>query len=260
MINKNTMFYNRKGIQKTIITERKEQERLDSLTLNEWMTPGLRRTINQAAAEARYDASLSWEDMCNPRISTWTRNLKKANRDMSNVMFGNTQWEGTGKPDRTASEAMHMAWKPKDFAGAILPKDAVKKAYQKGKINVVWGMQFIAGHCFKTAFAKVNEIKGKVTKDEDGKLNIEGKWSMGLSKLNSSSFGEGTLKLFTYGDKYVLIQYGFQQFVLCMMKDAKGRILNKANQFERLAQEADNDAKAAIAKKYPPVQPRKFNK
>ena len=91
------MFYNRKGIQKTIINERKEQERLDSLTLNEWMTPGLRRTINNAAAEARHDMTLSWEDMCNPRISTWTRNLKKANRDMSNVMFGNTQWESTGK-------------------------------------------------------------------------------------------------------------------------------------------------------------------
>ena len=132
MINKDTMFYNRKGIQKAIINERKEQERLDSLTLNEWMTPGLRRTINQAAAEARHDASLSWEDMCNPRISTWTRNLKKAKEDMSRVMFGNTQWESTGKPDRTASEAMHMAWKPKDFAGAMLPKDAVKKAYQNG--------------------------------------------------------------------------------------------------------------------------------
>ena len=45
-----------------------------------------------------------------------------------------------------------------------------------------------------------------------------------------------------------------------MMKDARGRIVNKANQFEKLAQEADNDAKAAIDKKYPPVQPRKFNK
>lgn len=240
------MFYNRKGIQKTIINERKEQERLDSLTLNEWMTPGLKRTIDNAAAEARHDMSLSWEDMCNPRISTWTRNLKKANRDMSNVMFGNTQWEGTGKPDKTASEAMHMAWKPKDFSGALLPKNAVKKAFQKGKINVVWGMQFIAAHCFKTAFAKVNEIKGKVTKDEDGKLNIEGKWSIGLSKLNSSSLGEGTFKIFTYGDKYVLIQYGFQQFVLCIMKDTNGRIVNKANQFQKLAQESINDDKTAI--------------
>ena len=55
------MFYNRKGIQKAIINERKEQEYLDSLTLNEWMTPGLRRTINNAAAEARHDAKLSWE-------------------------------------------------------------------------------------------------------------------------------------------------------------------------------------------------------
>ena len=40
------MFYNRKEIQKTIINERNEQERLDSLTLNEWMTPGLRNTID----------------------------------------------------------------------------------------------------------------------------------------------------------------------------------------------------------------------
>ena len=55
------MFYNRKGIQKAIINERIEQERLDSLTLNEWMSPGLRRTINNAAAEARHDAKLSWE-------------------------------------------------------------------------------------------------------------------------------------------------------------------------------------------------------
>ena len=84
------MFYNRKGIQKTIINERKEQERLNSLTLNEWMTPGLRRTINNAAREARWDATLSWEDLCNPRKSTWTRNLKKAKEDMSGIMFGNT--------------------------------------------------------------------------------------------------------------------------------------------------------------------------
>lgn len=243
------MFYNRKGIQKTIINERKEQERLDSLTLNEWMTPGLKRTINNAAAEARHDMTLSWEDLCNPRISTWTRNLKKAKEDRSNVMFGSQQWDSTGKPDRLASEAMHMAWRPKDFSGVMLPKNAVKKAFQKGKINVVWAMQFLAGHCFKTAFAKVNEIKGKVSKDEEGKLNIEGKWSIGLSKLNSSSLGEGTFKIFTYGDKYVLIQYGFQQFVLCMMKDARGRIVNKSYQFEQLAQEADNDAKANIDKK-----------
>lgn len=112
------MFYNRKGIQKQIISERKEQERLDKLSLNEWMTPGLRRTIDNIKAEAIHDMSLSWEDMCNPRISTWTRNLKKAKEDMSRVMFGNTQWDSTGKYDRTASEAMHMAWKPKDYPGA----------------------------------------------------------------------------------------------------------------------------------------------
>ena len=111
MINKDTMFYNRKEIQKAIINERKEQEYFDSLTLNEWMTPGLRNTINQAAAEARYDRTLSWEDLCNPRKSTWTKTLKKANEDRSNVMFGSQQWETTGKPDRVASEAMHMGWR-----------------------------------------------------------------------------------------------------------------------------------------------------
>lgn len=37
------MFYNRRRIQKQIISERKEQERLDSLSLNEWMTPVLKR-------------------------------------------------------------------------------------------------------------------------------------------------------------------------------------------------------------------------
>lgn len=52
---------------------------------------GLRRTINQAAAEARHDATLSWEELCDPRKSTWTKNLKKAKEDMSGVMFGNTQ-------------------------------------------------------------------------------------------------------------------------------------------------------------------------
>ena len=46
------MFYNRKGIQKIIINERNEQEHLDSLTLNEWMTLGLRNTIRNVAAEA----------------------------------------------------------------------------------------------------------------------------------------------------------------------------------------------------------------
>ena len=85
------MFYNRKSIQNAIINENIEKKRLDSLTLNEWMTPGLRRTINQAAAEARHDATLSWEELCDPRKSTWTKNLKKAKEDMSGVMFGNTQ-------------------------------------------------------------------------------------------------------------------------------------------------------------------------
>lgn len=255
------MFYNRKGIQKAIINERKEQERLDSLTLNEWMTPGLRNTIRNAADEAHHDMTLSWEDMCNPRISTWTLNLKPAKRDTSNVMFGNTQQTGTGKPDKTASEAMHMAWKPKDFAGAMLSKDAVKKAFQSGKAKPIWAMQFLAGHCFKTAFAKVNEIKGKVAEDEEGKITIDGKFSMGLAKLKSTwSAGEGVLKFFTYGDKYILMQYGFQNFVLFMMKDDRGRIINKPQQFQRLTQEADNNAKTAIDKKNPPVQPKKFNK
>ena len=118
MINNCTMLYNRRRIQKQIISERKEQERLDSLSLNEWMTPGLKRFIDTAKAEARHDMTLSWEDMCNPRISTWSLNLKNAKEDKSNVMFGNTKWNSTGKYDRTASEAMHMAWKPKDYPGA----------------------------------------------------------------------------------------------------------------------------------------------
>ena len=181
------MFYNRKGIQKTIINERKEQERLDSLTLNEWMTPGLRRTINQAAAEARYDMTLSWEDLCNPRKSSWTRNLKKAKEDMSGVMFGNTQWESTGKPDKLASEAMHMAWRPKDYADKIIPKQDVLQAYKNGQIKILWASQFLAGHCFKTAFAKVNEVKGKVTTDAEGGLEIDGKYNTFLNYMKNSS-------------------------------------------------------------------------
>lgn len=227
------MFYNRKGIQKTIINERKEQERLDSLTLNEWMTPGLRRTINNAAAEARHDMTLSWEELCNPRISTWTRNLKKAKEDMSGVMFGNTQWESTGKPDKTASEAMHMAWRPKDYADKVIKKENVLRAYRQGLIDVLWASQFLAGHCFKTAFAKVNEVKGKVTTNEEGGLEIDGKFNLFLNYIKNTN-PTSTQKFFSYGDKYVLMQTGFQRFVLMIIRDKKGKIVNTPAQFERI--------------------------
>ena len=228
------MFYNRKGIQKTIINERKEQERLDSLTLNEWMTPGLRNTIDQAAAEARHDMSLSWEDLCNPRKSTWTKNLKKAKEDRSNIMFGNQQWDSTGKPDRLASEAMHMAWRPKDYADKVIKKENVINAYKQGLLNIVWASQFLAGHCFKTAFAKVNEVKGKVTTDAEGQLGIDGKFNLFLNYIKST--GHSTTKFFSYGDKYVLMQTGFQRFVLMIIRDKNGKIVNTPAQFEQIFQ------------------------
>ena len=241
------MFYNRKGIQKVIINERKEQERLDSLTLNEWMTPGLRNTINQAAREARWDRTLSWEDLCNPRKSTWTRNLKKAKEDMSGVMFGNTQWDSTGKPDKLASEAMHMAWRPKDYADKVINKDNVIRAYRQGLLNVVWASQFLAGHCFKTAFAKVNEVKGKVTTAENGDLEIDGKFNLFLNYIKST--GHSTTKFFSYGDKYVLMQTGFQRFVLMLIRDNKGRVVNKPAQFERIFQNSEEGKRDADAKR-----------
>lgn len=242
------MFYNRKGIQKAIINERIEQERLDSLTLNEWMSPGLRRTINNAAAEARHDAKLSWEQLCNPRISTWTRNLKKAKEDMSGVMFGNNQWESTGKPDKLASDAMHMAWRPKDFADKLIPREDVVQAYKNGQIKVLWASQFLAGHCFKTAFAKVNEVKGKVTTAENGDLEIDGKFNLFLNYIKST--GHSTTKFFTYGDKYVLMQTGFQRFVLMIIRDSKGRAVNTPADFARLKSEKDTQRRAEIDKKY----------
>lgn len=241
------MFYNRKGIQKIIINERKEQERLDSLTLNEWMTPGLRRTINQAAAEARYDRTLSWEDLCNPRKSTWTRNLKKAKEDTSGVMFGNNQWESTGKPDKLASEAMHMAWRPKDFADKLIKKENVIRAYRQGLLNVVWASQFLAGHCFKTAFAKVNEVKGKVTTAENGDLEIDGKFNLFINYIKST--GHNTTKFFTYGDKYVLMQTGFQRFVLMIIRDKNGRVVNKPAQFEKIFQNSEEGKQEADSKR-----------
>ena len=243
------MFYNRKGIQKAIINERKEQEYLDSLTLNEWMTPGLRKTINNAAAQARYDSTLSWEELCNPRISTWTRNLKKAKEDMSGVMFGNTQWDSTGKPDKLASEAMHMAWLPKDYPGKLIPRQDVVQAYKNGQIKVLWASQFLAGHCFKTAFAKVNEVKGKVTTNAEGDLEIDGKRNMFINYINSTSPGL-TLKFFSYGDKYVLMQTGFQRFVLMLICDNKGRTVNTPADFARLKTEKDTQRRAEIDKKY----------
>lgn len=231
------MFYNRKKIQKQIIAERKEQDRLNRLSLNEWMTPGLKSNIINAAAEAKHDMGLSWEQMCNPRISTWTKNLKKAKEDMSGVMFGNTQWDSTGKYDRTASEAMHMAWKPKDYPGAWIPQKDVLSAYQKGKIKVLWASSFLAGHCFKTTFSKVNEVKGKVTTDEEGKLGIDGQFNFQLNYITSSIGSHPTTKFFTFGDKYLLMQTAFQRFVLMIVRDTKGRIVNKPADFKRLAAE-----------------------
>lgn len=213
------------------------------------MTPGLRRTINNAAAEARHDAKLSWEELCNPRISSWTRNLKKAKEDMSGVMFGNTQWESTGKPDKLASDAMHMAWLPKDYADKIIPKQDVLQAYKNGQIKVLWASQFLAGHCFKTAFAKVNEVKGKVTTDAEGGLEIDGKYNLFLNYIKNSS-PSSTQKFFTYGDKYVLMQTGFQRFVLMIIRDSKGRTVNTPADFARLKSEKDTQRRAEIDKKY----------
>lgn len=254
------MFYNRKGIQKQIISERKEQERLDTLSLNEWMTPGLKRTIDNAAAEARHDMSLSWEEMCNPRISTWTRNLKKAKEDMSRVMFGNTQWDSTGKPDKLASEAMHMAWKPKDYPGAWIPQKDVLLAYQRGQIKVLWASSFLAGHCFKTAFSKVNEVKGKVSTDEEGRLTINGKFNLQINYIASKPGSHSTTKFFTYGDKYLLMQTGFQRFVLMIVRDERGRTVNKPEDFKRLEADFNKKRNAEIDKEYGSVdgkiQPR----
>ena len=240
------MFYNRKGIQKTIINERKQQEYFDSLTLNEWMTPGLRNTINQAAAEARYDRTLSWEDLCNPRKSTWTKTLKKANEDRSNVMFGNSQWETTGKPDKLASEAMHMGWRQKDYADKIIKKENVLRAYSQGLLDVIWASSFLAGHCFKTAFAKVNEVKGKVTTAENGDLEIDGKFNLFINYIKSST-NHSITKFFSYGDKYVLMQTGFQRFVLMIIRDKNGKIVNTPAQFEQIfnnSKEGKQDAEA----------------
>ena len=207
---------------------------MDSLTLNEWMTPGLRRNINNAAAEARHDVKLSWEDLCNPRISSWTRNLKKAKEDMSGVMFGNTQWDSTGKPDKLASEAMHMAWIPKDYADKVIPKQDVLQAYKNGQIKILWASQFLAGHCFKTAFAKVNEVKGKVTTDEKGDLEINGKFNLPLNYMKNTR-PSSTQKFFTYGDKYVLMQTSFQRFVLMIIRDMNGKVVNTPAQFAKLS-------------------------
>ena len=228
------MFYNRRGIQKQIISERKERERLDKLSLNEWMSPAVRSHFKNASYEAKRDVSLSWEDMCNPQKSTWTANLKSANEDSSRIMFGKAQ-EGSGKPDKTASEAMHMAWKPKDYPNTIIPKDIVIKALQNDDVKITWATQFLAGWCWKTKFAKVNEIKGKVSKDEDGKITIDGKWSRGLQIISSNSARTTPfIKVFTYGDKYILLRYGFQNFVLMMIKDKNGKLMTSASDFERV--------------------------
>ena len=228
------MFYNRKGIQKAIINENIEKERLDSLTLNEWITPGLRNTINQSSREARHDASLSWEEMCDPNISDWTVGLKKAKEDRSNVKFGNTQWDSTGKPDKLASTAMHMAWRWGDFRDQMIKKEDILRAYRNGQITILWASQFLAGHCFKTAFAKVNEVKGKVTTNEEGGLEIDGKYNIFLNYMKNTR-PSSTQKYFSYGDKYVLMQTGFQRFVLMIIRDKNGKIVNTPAQFAKLS-------------------------
>ena len=256
------MFYNRKEIQKTIINEKIEQEHSDSLTLNEWMSQGTKRTLSTATAQAQHDAKLSWDELCDPQKSSWTRLLQKADqyhkkngstytKDGSLVLGGDPAWETSSKPDRISSEAMHMAWRPKEYGNVVIPKEYVKKALKKDKVNIVWAMQFKAAHCFRKAFTKVNEIKGKVTVEEDGSVNIDGKWSRGLTKVYSTSSSVGVLHFFTFDDKYVLVQCGFQDFVLCLMKDNKGKIINTASQFAKLCKEIDDERNAEIAKRYP---------
>jgi hypothetical protein len=140
-----------------------------------------------------------------------------------------------------------MAWRPKDYADKIINKDNVIKAYRQGLLNVVWASQFLAGHCFKTAFAKVNEVKGKVTTAENGDLEIDGKFNLFINYIKST--GHSTTKFFTYGDKYVLMQTGFQRFVLMLIRDKKGRVVNKPAQFERIFQNSEEGKKDADAKR-----------
>ena len=228
------MLYNRKAIQRQIITERKMEEKLNSLTLNEWITPGLKDTIRTSSAEARNDASLSWEDLCNPEISSWTLGLKKAKGGQSTGLFGGSQWNTTGKPDKVASTAMHMAWKSKDFPGKMINREDFTTAYKKGQIKATWASQFIAGHCHGTAFAKVNEIKGKVTPDEEGGLKINGEYNHFISSYVSNPHVK-TTKFFSYGDKYVLMWSGNQRFAIMTIRDKNGEIVNTPEQFAQLA-------------------------
>jgi hypothetical protein len=231
------------------------------------MSQGLRNTINNAKVEAAYDNRLSWEDMCNPRKSSWTRNLTKAVQYKTNedgelvdvrtgkiVMFGGVQNKTDGKPDKTASEAMHMAWKTRDFEDKKLDKDVVKNAFATSNLKIVWLSQFTAGHLWSTKFAKVNEIKGKPEIDEHFNINVEGKPVYHLKYILTGNRLDrsGIYKMFTYGDKYVLIQTGFQKFVLCMIKDPKtNRIINKQSDFERLSTTPQEKKQmAANEKKY----------
>lgn len=244
------MIYNKKGIQRQIIAERVKQVREDRMTLEEYFSSGkheqyrgrgsldsgLNSFIKSAGAAARRDMKLSWEDMCNPRITDWSANLKKANADMSNVMFGSTQWETTGKPDKTASTAMHMAWKPSDFPDTSIPKDVIPNAYKTGRLKVVWASTFIAGHCGGVGFAKVNEVKGKVEPVKGNGFNVDGKIALGLGAIADPKGGYHFSKFFTFGDKYVLLQTGTQKFALLMIKDTKtGKLVNKADQFAEIA-------------------------
>jgi hypothetical protein len=162
-------------------------------------------------------------------------------------MFGSQQWDSTGKPDRLASEAMHMAWRPKDYADKLIKKENVIRAYNQGLLNIVWASQFLAGHCFKTAFAKVNEVKGKVTTAENGDLEINGKFNLFINYIKST--GHSTTKFFSYGDKYVLMQTGFQRFVLMIIRDKNGKVVNTPAQFEQIFQNSEEGKKDADAKR-----------
>lgn len=136
-------------------------------------------------------------------------------------------------------------------------------AYQRGQIKVLWASSFLAGHCFKTAFSKVNEVKGKVTTDEEGKLGIDGQFNLQLNYLNSSIGSHSTTNFFTFGDKYLLMQTGFQRFVLMLVRDTRGRIANKPADFKRLKNEFENKRNSEIDKQYGSVngkiQPRQNN-
>ena len=98
--------------------------------------------------------------------------------------------------------------------------------------------------------AKVNEVKGKVTTDEEGKLGIDGQFNLQLNYIASSLNSHSTTKFFTFGDKYLLIQTGFQRFVLMIVRDTRGRIVNKPADFKRLYNEFEKKRNTEIDKQH----------